>query len=271
MPVQLVVTLFAIALATLLLIRPSAIQRLLPDGERIVDFKSKALRGTNRLLDDAVRKAEQSTFRVGPKVYMPDDVFVDANPADFAVEPEDFAYFLKDRLSSRSEELGYAFAARLKVRARADPKLRPGRPVIDARVTTGTSVIGATTPHSTALIDDEELPIGYSFVPKDERWTQLDMTFGGETFIIGSSRLQADVQLDHRAVSARHAELKLDETGRLWIRDLGSTNGTFISDERLSAHRWSELGPDQVLRLGPNGHGMPEWVAMKASVSAKED
>ncbi|MBK6516852.1 MAG: SpoIIE family protein phosphatase [Polyangiaceae bacterium] len=39
--------------------------------------------------------------------------------------------------------------------------------------------------------------------------------------------------LDHDTVSRKHAEIFCDPFGRWWIRDLGSTNGTSVNDERV--------------------------------------
>jgi pSer/pThr/pTyr-binding forkhead associated (FHA) protein len=44
----------------------------------------------------------------------------------------------------------------------------------------------------------------------------------------------ADVHLDNRALSRRHAQLEKRGAG-IWIRDLGSQNGTFVNGERISA------------------------------------
>jgi len=46
--------------------------------------------------------------------------------------------------------------------------------------------------------------------------------------------------------SARHARLELRSDG-VWVEDLGSTNGTFVNGERVTAER---LAPGDVLRLG---------------------
>ena len=47
--------------------------------------------------------------------------------------------------------------------------------------------------------------------------------------------------------SARHAQLEPD-LDRVWVEDLGSTNGTFVNGERISARR--ALEPGDVLRVG---------------------
>ena len=45
-----------------------------------------------------------------------------------------------------------------------------------------------------------------------------------------------ELQLESRTVSNFHAEI-LNENGRLTLRDLGSTNGTFVNDERIHEQR----------------------------------
>jgi serine phosphatase RsbU (regulator of sigma subunit) len=42
------------------------------------------------------------------------------------------------------------------------------------------------------------------------------------------------ILLDHHTVSRRHAEMFCDPFGRWWIRDLGSTNGTFVNEETVT-------------------------------------
>ena len=51
-------------------------------------------------------------------------------------------------------------------------------------------------------------------------------------FAVGRSS-RADLQLNSDAVSARHAEF-FEHDGEIWLRDLGSTNGTYVNFERLS-------------------------------------
>ena len=50
-------------------------------------------------------------------------------------------------------------------------------------------------------------------------------------------------------VSRQHAELR-SRNGSLEVRDLKSTNGTYIGDERIEPGKWQRVHPDQNLSLG---------------------
>ena len=57
------------------------------------------------------------------------------------------------------------------------------------------------------------------------------------TFRVAIGRHESnELRLDSRTVSNYHAEI-LNENGRLLVRDLGSTNGTFVNEERVRAQR----------------------------------
>lgn len=57
------------------------------------------------------------------------------------------------------------------------------------------------------------------------------------TFRVAIGRHESnELQLDSRTVSNYHAEI-LNENGRLLVRDLGSTNGTFVNAERVREQR----------------------------------
>lgn len=59
---------------------------------------------------------------------------------------------------------------------------------------------------------------------------------------------QADVRLDgDDFASARHARLVPRADG-LWVEDLGSTNGTFVGDERIERER--RVRPGETLTVG---------------------
>lgn len=57
------------------------------------------------------------------------------------------------------------------------------------------------------------------------------------------------VSFEHSTLSRRHARLTVEE-GRVWITDLGSTNGTFLEDRRLEPEENAELKPGDRLLLG---------------------
>src|SRR5438874_1093181 len=57
-----------------------------------------------------------------------------------------------------------------------------------------------------------------------------------------------EVAIDHPSVSRRHAEVVLDEDG--WVvRDLGSSNGTYLNGARLGRHP-HRVRPGDVIRVG---------------------
>jgi len=55
-----------------------------------------------------------------------------------------------------------------------------------------------------------------------------------------------DFAIEHPTISSVHCELVLQDTGVL-LRDLESTNGTFVNDEQV---REMQLAPGQIVRLG---------------------
>src|SRR3954447_14343416 len=58
---------------------------------------------------------------------------------------------------------------------------------------------------------------------------------GGQSMVIGRGR-EAQVFLDSRTISRRHAEISCDPFGRWWIRDLGSHNGTVVNGTRVTEY-----------------------------------
>ncbi|HEX9732502.1 MAG TPA: EAL domain-containing protein [Thermoanaerobaculia bacterium] len=59
-------------------------------------------------------------------------------------------------------------------------------------------------------------------------------------------RTGCDLALDSKMVSQQHAEI-FEREGSLWLRDLGSTNGTFVNGERLTGDR--RLGNGDILHF----------------------
>ena len=53
----------------------------------------------------------------------------------------------------------------------------------------------------------------------------------------------ADITLDDPGVSRRHAEIRVTHDGPhlvMGLRDLGSTNGTYVNGERIASQRLSD-------------------------------
>ena len=58
-----------------------------------------------------------------------------------------------------------------------------------------------------------------------------------------------DLVVEHVTVSRQHARLTLEQ-GRLYLEDLGSSNGSFLGEMRLTPGQVVEIPPDQVFELG---------------------
>lgn len=65
---------------------------------------------------------------------------------------------------------------------------------------------------------------------------------------IGRDPAAADIVLDHPAVSRAHAQVRV-RAGQIWLRDLGSSNGTFVNGERLGSRR--QLVRGDTVDIGP--------------------
>lgn len=53
-------------------------------------------------------------------------------------------------------------------------------------------------------------------------------------------------------ISSRHAEVQIFPSGDMWVRDLGSTNGSYVNDRKVPADGKLPLRPGDRLRLGPD-------------------
>ena len=69
-----------------------------------------------------------------------------------------------------------------------------------------------------------------------------------EQFIVIGRQAQCDLTLRHEDVSRRHAEIGFEE-GRYIVRDLGSTNGTFLNGKEIE--RAEPLSPGDRIEVGP--------------------
>ena len=67
-----------------------------------------------------------------------------------------------------------------------------------------------------------------------------------------------DIKLSHASVSRHHAEIFVDADGNVFVRDLKSSNGTFVNDVRIEGGK--ELKPGDTLRVGVED--LVEWQKM---------
>lgn len=74
----------------------------------------------------------------------------------------------------------------------------------------------------------------------------MSIPLSGRDVILGRSPASTLV-LSDEFVSSRHARLRF-ENGQWWIDDLGSSNGTFVDDERIAEPRAVNVGDN--IRIG---------------------
>ena len=77
---------------------------------------------------------------------------------------------------------------------------------------------------------------------------------GDGAFLIGRETAQGvpDIAVDDDFVSRRHAEIRYDQ-GQFLLRDLGSTNGTTVDQQRAEPGTSYRLVHDAVIGLAPTG------------------
>ena len=128
----------------------------------------------------------------------------------------------------------------------------------------GTYVNGERISATRVLVPGDEVRLGQTVLevvgePEPEPPLEIELVVTGgsaegrrlqmpEELILGrdasgDGRLSGDSE-----VSRKHARLSRDEAGVVTIEDLGSANGTFVNDERVSAAR--QLAPGDVVRVG---------------------
>jgi hypothetical protein len=157
----------------------------------------------------------------------------------------------KDRMA-RCTKCGCRFPVRLPARPPAAQKGASARPA-PAEGTAVGSVPTAETPAGIASAAGGT-KVGTSARPPADcapaPYVRIALTaLGGalkdETFLIARSptvigRVEGDIRLADPKVSGRHAQVELTG-GDAWLRDLGSTNGTFVNGARIDLVRLKHM------------------------------
>jgi hypothetical protein len=92
---------------------------------------------------------------------------------------------------------------------------------------------------------DESVAPARSQAPVQRPWLDVDgdrYPLLGAITVLGRDNI-ADIVLDDPGISRQHTEIRVTSDGPhlvARIRDLGSTNGTFVNGERVSSHRLND-------------------------------
>jgi pSer/pThr/pTyr-binding forkhead associated (FHA) protein len=81
-----------------------------------------------------------------------------------------------------------------------------------------------------------------------------EFSASGRSVVIGRDPAAAQIVIrtdEERHVSGRHAEVRFLPDGRVVVRDLGSSNGTWLNDIRLKTQQPLEVGDTLVLGNAP--------------------
>jgi hypothetical protein len=118
------------------------------------------------------------------------------------------------------------------------------------------------------------LPINGTFEKK-----QINVPFYPEVLRIGRQTNAKTVPtpvngfFDSKVLSRQHAEIWADKTGKIWIRDVKSSNGTFVNGQRLSPENREsephELRENDTLELGIDIVSEDQKTIVHHKVSAK--
>jgi predicted component of type VI protein secretion system len=84
--------------------------------------------------------------------------------------------------------------------------------------------------------------------------------------LLGRSE-EAKFRIQHDLVSRRHCEL-FESQGRVYVRDLGSTNGTFLNDEQVPASTKTVVLSGGIVRVGGLAFAVEYQTEATADVAA---
>lgn len=118
-----------------------------------------------------------------------------------------------------------------------------------------TFVNGAKADGVTTLKFGDEVTFGTQRVtftqgisPEQQQLSSPEGIRVADNLLLGRSAESGHVQLDHPVVSRRHAQLEVDGSS-VFIRDLRSTNGTFLNGLQVSGR--AKLSPGDLVVIGP--------------------
>jgi pSer/pThr/pTyr-binding forkhead associated (FHA) protein len=129
-------------------------------------------------------------------------------------------------------------------------EFEPGEPERELNVTIpgmNLNELGFTEPTPQPAAGETQLTVAYSINGKEfEKQAAIGP---GSRITLGRTGAN-DVIIDDNSVSKMHASISASPNGGLLLADTGSTNGTFINDERIAYGKAVPLRPDDKLTLG---------------------
>jgi diguanylate cyclase (GGDEF)-like protein len=80
--------------------------------------------------------------------------------------------------------------------------------------------------------------------PQGHRYflTQAEMTLGRDA--------TADITVSDQSISRKHAQITKEKDGKVYLTDLGSSNGTFINDKKVAPGERMSLAKEDMIKLG---------------------
>ncbi len=191
---------------------------------------------------------------------VPNQYHIALAPADFA-EVEGFVESLQRELekfaTERAAERGYSMLAPAQVTLAAEPEVQPGAfqvraALIDTARPAGEA--GAAAPEDygqTRAMRPLEMPVGPTsfesmYLTGEVGGRRVAWPLAGTRVLIGRG-LDNDIVIDDASVSRHHAEITR-EGGRAEVRDLGSTNGTFVNGNQVRVS--TGVKPGDIVQFG---------------------
>lgn len=172
------------------------------------------------------READTSAAVVGrDRTVVPNAYLISLGTSDherFANWEEALGDELADAVTQHARQQRYSFVGSVSVAFEVDEELDTG--VFRVR---GARVKGTVAPAITGSTATPSRPV----LDVDGRRYQLT----GTVTVLGRGS-EADIVVDDPGVSRRHVEIRVD-AGSTVMRDLGSTNGTFVDGERAGSAR----------------------------------
>lgn len=127
----------------------------------------------------------------------------------------------------------------------------PDKPEAEINVTIPQIKVGEFIPPQ--AVEEIAEPAGENYTAEfvlNGRQISKELEFlKGKRLSIGRTK-ENDLNIDDESISKNHASLIINSEGKLLAADTGSTNGTFLNNERISYGKAVEISDDDKLKFG---------------------